>query len=58
MAMKRTSSLVIWRTRFRAYALMKGFAEAMAYDDNTDMSNKESDVNVNFASADVDAKER
>ena len=32
---------------------MNGFAEAMGYDDNTDMSNKESDYNANFASADA-----
>ena len=36
---------------------MNGFAEAMSYDDNTDMSNKESDVNANFASADAAIKE-
>jgi len=53
----KEENFVIWRTRFRAYALMKGFAEAMSYDDNTDMPNKESDVNANFASADAAIKE-
>lgn len=53
----KEESFVIWRTRFRAYALMKGFAEALSYDDNTDMSDKESDVNANFASADAAIKE-
>ncbi len=53
----KEENFVIWRTRFRAYALMKGFAEAMSYDDNTDMSNKEIDVNANFASTDAAIKE-
>ena len=53
----KEESFVIWRTRFRAYALMKGLAEALSYDDNTDMSDKESDVNANFASADAAIKE-
>ena len=53
----KEESFVIWRTRFRAYTLMKGFAEALSYDDNTDMSDKESDVNANFASADAAIKE-
>jgi len=46
----KEESFIIWRTRSRAYALMKGFAEAMSYDDNTD-------VLANFASADAAIKE-
>jgi len=53
----KEESFIIWRTRFRAYALMKEFAEAMSYDDNTDMSDKESDVLANFASTDAAIKE-
>jgi len=53
----KEDGFITWRRRFRAYALMKGFAEAMSYDDNTDMSDKESDVNANFASADAAIKE-
>ena len=51
-------SFSMWRIRFRAYAMLKGFGEALAYDDTTDMSANENEVHTNLNDNDPAVKEQ